>query len=422
MSTAVVTAASPTTGQPLTLPSRASATHLPSFDHPSQPQQQQLLFQPRCEEGVTYSKENHGTVHYRFYLPHAISVAVAPVKVHLVKRGGCIVPMASIGVAVPMTRQQDGVWVGTMFAPVGLQCVVLMVDGSPVLTPHLSIGYLHGLQRANYVDVPPSNPKVCIYAPRSSVEHGTVAHNYVTSFTMDTIEEVLIYVPPSYHKAGSATRRYPVLYLLHDDREQAICCVQQGKVNVIADNLIASGAMREMIIVMKSSVCSSPDGECLPYDTARMCEDLTEDIIPYIDNHYRTEADRDNRAIAGLCMGSVQASRLCMTRHDLFAYAGVFSGLLHTSWSGTGADDDHIDALRSDPEAFQASMKVLFRCIGDGDTLRPLFKADDALLAELGVACERRVYTGSNSWQVWRQAAADFLPMLFKDLNSPSRR
>ncbi|KAG5480758.1 hypothetical protein CUR178_05893 [Leishmania enriettii] len=419
MSTVVVTAASPTSAQPLALPSRTSATHLPSFDQPAEPQQQ-LLFQTCCEEGVTYSKDSHGTVDYRFYFPHASSVAVAPVKVHLVEKGGCTVPVASIGVAAPMARHQDGVWVGATSAPVGLQCVVLMVDGSPVLTPHLSIGYLHGLQRANYIDVPPPNPSPCIYALRPSVEHGTVSHGYVTSYTMDTTEEVLIYVPPSYHKAGNATRRYPVLYLLHDDREQVINCIQHGKANVIADNLIASGAMREMIIVMKSSVCSNSNGECPPCDAARMCEDLTEDIIPYIDNHYRTEADRDNRAIAGLCMGSIHASRLCMTRHDLFAYAGVFSGLLHTSWSGIGADD-HIEALRRDPVAFQASMKVLFRCIGDDDTFRVLFEVDDALLAELGVPCERRVYTGSYSWQVWRQAAADFLPMLFKDLNSPCR-
>ncbi|CAJ1988408.1 4-beta-xylanase z precursor-like protein [Leishmania donovani] len=415
MSAIIITPVAPAT----TPPTRTPAMHLHSFSQPTQAQQQQqqLLFRPRCEEGVTYSEDNNGTVHYRFYLPHASSVVVAPVKVCLVDSDGGTVPVASIGAAAPMTKHQDGVWVGTVSAPVGLQCVVLMVDGNPVLTPHLSIGCLHGLQRANYIDVPPPNPNRCVYAMRPSVEHGMVAHNYLTSYTMDTTEEVLIYVPPSYHKASSATRRYPVLYLLHDDREYPMNCVQQGKVNVIADNLIADGKMTEMIIVMKSSVSARANGECIPCDAAKLCEDLTEDIIPYVDNHYRTEADRDNRAIAGLYMGSIQASRLCITRHDLFAYAGMFSGFLRSNWNGISTDSDHIEALRRDPVAFQTAMKVLFRCIGDDNTHRAAFEADDALLAELGVACERRIYAGSHSWQVWRQAAADFLPMLFKDLS-----
>ncbi|CBZ26685.1 endo-1,4-beta-xylanase z precursor-like protein [Leishmania mexicana MHOM/GT/2001/U1103] len=397
-------------------PSRTPATHLHSLSQATQPRQHQLLFQPR-EEGVAYSEDNNGTVHYRFYFPHASSVVVALVKVCLVNRDGGTVPVASIGVAVPMTKHQDGMWVGTMSAPVGLQCVVLMVDGNPVLTPYLSIGCLHGLQRANYIDVPPPNPNQCVYAVRPSVEHGIVAHNYLKSYTMDTIEEVLIYLPPSYHKASSATRHYPVLYLLHDDREYPVNCVQQGKVNVIADNLIADGKMTEMIIVMKSSASPGANGEFPPCDPAQLCEDLTEDIIPYVDNHYRTEADRDNRAIAGLYMGSIQVSRLCMTHHDLFAYAGMFSGFLSSNWNGFGTDSDHIEALRHDPSVFQAAMKVLFRCIGDDTTHRAAFEADDALLAELGVACERRIYVGSHSWEVWRQAAADFLPMLFKGPN-----
>lgn len=160
---------------------------------------------------MTYSEDSNGTAHYRFHLSHASSVVVAPVKNCLVDSDGGTVPVASMGAAVPMTKHQDGVWVGSVPASVGLQCVVLMVDGNPVLTPHLSTGCLHGLQQANYIDVPPPNPNRCVYAMRPSVEHGMVAHDYLTFYTMDTTEEVLIYVSPSYHKASSATRRYPVL-------------------------------------------------------------------------------------------------------------------------------------------------------------------------------------------------------------------
>ncbi|KAG5506483.1 hypothetical protein JKF63_05986 [Porcisia hertigi] len=424
MSTIAVTAASPTTAVvSATPPPRTHASQELHLSEPAQSEQRQLLLRSRLEEGVTYKNDDdNGTVHYQFYLPHASSVAIAPVKVGLVDRGDGAVPVASIGTPVCMTKHQDGMWATSTSAPVGLQCVVLMVDGHSVLTPHLSIGCLHGFQRANYIDVPPPNPKLCIYAIRPCTEHGTVAHNYVTSYTMETTEEVLIYAPPSYHKAGSATRRYPVLYLLHDNSENEMNAIRQGKVNVIADNLIADGKITEMIIVMKSSVSPRIDGACLlPCDVARLCKDLTDDIIPYIDSHYRTEADCHNRAIAGVSLASMLAIRLCITRYDLFAYGGIFSGLPHTGWSFTGTNSDYMDTLRRDPAAFQAAMKVLFRGISDDDTHTAIFEADDVLLAELGVACERRIYACSHSWQMWRQAAVDFLPMLFKGLNSPPR-
>ncbi|CAJ1024468.1 hypothetical protein Q4I30_003555 [Leishmania utingensis] len=206
-----------------------------------------------------------------------------------------------------------------------------------------------------------------------SAEHGTVAHNYVTFYTMDTTEEVLIYMPPSYHKPGSETRLYPVLYLLHNDCEQAMNCVQEGKVNIIVNGKIT------IVIVMKSSVSTRGDGECLPCDADHLCEDLTKDSMPQIDSHYRTEADCDNCTIVSLYTYFIKISRLCTTRHDLFAYAGVLSGFLRTSWNSGSTDGDHIDDLCRH---------------------RAVFESDDALLAELGEACERRIYAGLHSWQV----------------------
>ncbi|KAK7195537.1 putative esterase [Novymonas esmeraldas] len=428
MSTVTVTTAAPTAALSRTSSPRTATSHLLYLSHSApaspqpQPQPQPSLLPRSGREGVTYG---NGTAHYRFLFPHATSVAVATVLAHRVLcPGGPLPAPFTIDATTLLSPQQGGLWTGSVCVPGGLHHVVLLVDGCPVLTPHLHIGHSHGLDQVNYIDVPPpSDARSCVNAARPSVEHGTVAHNYVASYTTETTEEILVYLPPSYHKAGSATRRYPVLYLLHDDRERAMNCTQLGKVNVIADNLIADGAMAEMIIVMMSGIHAGVDGAGLLFDVPQMCEDLTEDIIPYIDNHYRTKADRDNRAIAGLSMGSMQTSRLCMTRHDLFAYAGVFSGFLRARWSGIGtADDDHIDVLRRDPAAFQAAMRVFFRCMGDDDTFRAVFEEDDALLADLGVACERRMYAGPHSWQVWRQAAADFLPLLFKGITSPCRR
>ncbi|CAJ1008157.1 hypothetical protein Q4I28_003470 [Leishmania naiffi] len=135
------------TAPPLTLPSRNSERHLPNFDqfNTHAQRQQQLLFQPLCEEEVAYNKDNNGVVHHHFYLSHVNSVAVTPVRTCLVDSGGCTVSVASISFAALITGYLDGVRIGTMSAPVGLHCVTLMVDGKPVLKPYPRIGCLHRL-------------------------------------------------------------------------------------------------------------------------------------------------------------------------------------------------------------------------------------------------------------------------------------
>jgi enterochelin esterase-like enzyme len=54
-------------------------------------------------------------------------------------------------------------------------------------------------------------------------------------------------------------------------------------------------------------------------------QDLIHDIVPLIDNTYRTITDPDHRAIAGLSMGGSQAIREGILHPELFHYIGIFS-------------------------------------------------------------------------------------------------
>src|SRR4029077_4038076 len=49
------------------------------------------------------------------------------------------------------------------------------------------------------------------------------------------------------------------------------------------------------------------------------------DLMPMIDATYRTKADREHRAVAGLSMGGGQALQIGLTNLDKFAYIGGFS-------------------------------------------------------------------------------------------------
>ena len=53
---------------------------------------------------------------------------------------------------------------------------------------------------------------------------------------------------------------------------------------------------------------------------------MASDLIPWVDANFRTLADKDHRAMAGLSMGGMQTAAITMVNLDKFSYIGLFSG------------------------------------------------------------------------------------------------
>jgi S-formylglutathione hydrolase len=133
--------------------------------------------------------------------------------------------------------------------------------------------------------------------------------------------EVTVYLPPTY--AGDEKRRFPVLYLLHgyggrDDTFTA----RLGNLAESANTLSALQGFSDMIVVTpnaytlhKGSMYSS---SVTTGDWERF---IAEDLVAYVDSHYRTLADPMSRGLAGHSMGGYGALRIGMKR------PGVFSNL-----------------------------------------------------------------------------------------------
>jgi predicted alpha/beta superfamily hydrolase len=94
------------------------------------------------------------------------------------------------------------------------------------------------------------------------------------------------------------------------------------------------------------------------FDFSAFAKVMTEELIPYIDSHYRTLADQPHRAMAGLSMGGMQTKRITLANLDKFSHIGLFSG-------GSIAADD--PALK-DPDDFKKKVKVLFVSYGSRET------------------------------------------------------
>lgn len=322
------------------------------------------------------------------------------------------VSLRTFGGVLPLQKGADGVWSAVLETGAGgFRPLFFLVDGTAVLNPMAPLAF-GASAPVNAVDLP--QPGVDFYHLKD-VPHGAVAEEFYFSKVLGRWESCLVYTPPGYQKDA---RRYPVLYLQHGHGENERCWVHQGKINFILDNLLAQGSAKPCLVVMNNGMVQRCGETGARIDPELLEPLLAEDCIPFIDGAYRTLADREHRAMAGLSMGSLQTSMTVLRRPDLFAWAGVFSGFVQPLPALTRRAD-YLRAL-DDAAAFRARYRLLFRAMGEQDPFWDRFAADGALLAAKGLApgqcpahVERR-YPGSHEWNVWRLCARDFLQLVFQ--------
>lgn len=149
----------------------------------------------------------------------------------------------------------------------------------------------------------------------------------------------MIYFPEGYD--ADTTSRYPVIYLLHGARGSETVWVWEGKVVQRADSLYSRGMATPAIIVMPdvNSFRDDKDYDNSRYKTAIECllevngiveSGFAQDVVSFVDAHFRTYADKEHRAIAGMSIGGMQAAYLSVNHPDMYDYIGLFSPIRST--------------------------------------------------------------------------------------------
>ena len=256
------------------------------------------------------------------------------------------------------------------------------------------------------------------------VPHGTVRTEWYLSKTTGETRRIFVYTPPGYDRS---TSRYPVLYLQHGYGEDEAGWSDQGHENFILDNLIAAHKAKPMIIVNDNGLPGASfqppppprSGEKPPIgQVARYFMDeryatfdkiVSSDLISFIDANFRTVADREHRAIAGLSMGGAQALRIGLHHLDQFAYIGAFSPAIDI----TDTAKDYDRAL-ANPAALNQQLRLLWLGIGTDDFLFVPVKESHATLEKAGIRHVWVESSGAHVWTVWRKYLADFAPRLFR--------
>jgi enterochelin esterase-like enzyme len=137
------------------------------------------------------------------------------------------------------------------------------------------------------------------------------------------------------------------------------------------------------------------------------------DLIPMVDATYRTVADREHRAVAGLSMGSAQAMQIGLTHLDTFSAVGAFSG------AGKVDPKTAYGGVFADPAAFDRKVNLLYLHSGTVGLDAGIHKGSKALYEGLRQAGARNVVFRDlegqgHEWQTWRYAFHDFAPRLFR--------
>jgi enterochelin esterase-like enzyme len=279
------------------------------------------------------------------------------------------------------------------------------------ILPYLLL-YPHYEARADSVccetpSLPPlaSDTDTSFYQYRSGIAHGTVTDVAYTNYLGET-KNLLVYLPPGY---DSSTLFYPVLYLSHGMGGNQYAWLYSGYADYILDNLIADGKAVPMIIVMPHWVGDNQYfGLRLGQEPAPLGHDdvvtreLTADIIPYIESHYRAKSDRLYRAIAGLSLGGFVSINTGLRRLDLFSEIFAYSPF-HNNLALANMTNN-FQSIFNDPNTNNERLAVpLYMAMGTSDTLYATFTALDAYLKQQNINHYYVESTGAHEGMNWRR-------------------
>jgi enterochelin esterase family protein len=344
-----------------------------------------------------------------------------------------------------LTKGEDGFWTGTT-APLdpGFHYYDLKINGVQVNDPS-SETFFGSSRVMSGIEVPEEG--VDFYDVKN-VPHGEVSSFWYFAPSTGETRHAYVYTPPDYSK--NFNKRYPVLYLQHGMGEDRRAWSHQGHANFILDNLIAEGKAKPMIIVMddggiaegfagsrrqgapgqgpqgqnrgQNSVPSQqpqgaqtqqgqrPGNPGIPSFWGGFGSVLIKDIIPTIDANFRTIADNEHRAMAGLSLGGTQTYEITQANLDKFGYIGIFSAPFGFPGVQTG-----YNGLLSKPEEFAKKVKVFYISMGSKEGPN----SGSGIHEELQKAGVKHVYFEApgtaHEFQTWRKSLYGFAQLIFQD-------
>lgn len=298
----------------------------------------------------------------------------------------------------PMQKDTSGVWSVTV-GPVkpDIYPYSFWVDSVQLADPNNSYIFANERFKRSIVDIP---GKIPLVHSLQNVPHGKISYRYYQSKTLGTGRRLLVYTPPGFDR--NSKTKYPVLYLIHGGSDTEETWTRVGRANLIADNLIAQGKAKHMIIVM-------PYGNVRPKPMPDFTDDVINDIIPFIEANYPVHKESTHRAIAGFSVGGGQTLNIGLTNTHKFAY--IYS---YAPFTATEEFRKNFTNWSPDVASINQQLKIFNISVGTEDFLYESVKQNIAMFQEKKIKLDTLIVPGGHTWMNCKLFLANTLQQVFK--------
>ena len=274
-----------------------------------------------------------------------------------------------------------------------------------------------------------------IILPVVSAQAGKVVTDSIESKTLGAEVKYNVYVPDGFDKTD---RQYPVIYLLHGLSDTYTAWVEKGGMQTVVDELIGTGELQEVVIVMPNA--GGPDIHNTWNGYFNMpgwnYEDFFfKEFIPAVEKKYRCIGDKGHRAVMGLSMGGGGSTVYCQRHPDMFSSCYAMSAWLDNESGQVGGQDMKKDKLylvsqsvrehsaldfidNADEATLEAlrGVKWFFDCGDDDFLVRLSFELHMKMKAKK-VKDELRVRNGVHNWEYWHTALRTAMPFASRNFD-----
>ena len=196
------------------------------------------------------------------------------------------------------------------------------------------LDYKFVLNGSNWI-LDPENPNTCSggFGPNSelampsyvqpweiqynpNILHGTVVAKSIYSTNVSVSYQLNIYLPPGYDTSSSLT--YPTAYF-QDGAEY----ISLGSAVKVIDNLIDSNKIKPLIAVFVTPNNRNEEYAFSKRNQYRLF--FVNELVPYIENNYKTITSPDNRLVLGDSFGGNISALISYNHPEVFGLCGLHS-------------------------------------------------------------------------------------------------
>ena len=246
-------------------------------------------------------------------------------------------------------------------------------------------GFNSELAMPEYID-PPEIFRI------DSILHGSVDERRFESEILGNTRDIHIYLPFGY---SNRITSFPVIYIMDGNEYLTL-----GSMTNVLNYCIANSLCIPVIAVFVDAMNRNYEYH-MNYDFSRF---IVRELVPYIDNKYRTITEPESRAIMGESLGGLTAAYLAYNNSTVFGKAGGHSSALQI-------EDGRLTTIINDGPYF--NIEFYFDAgVFEGDLLDANREMRTTLLNR-GYTLTYNEYNEGHSWGNWRAHIDEILKAFF---------